>query len=128
MAHLLNIQSDPHIQSDPLKNRLNIMVNRWRRDDMRAYVQDIESACSALIPGFTCLFVLNGTRHICQTDIDLLASTVDLVSAYGAGRVAYILKDEKNVFTPRSIPFYATSFTQIERACSIREAESILAA
>lgn len=54
------------VQINPLKNRLYITLRDSNYSDMKKYVNEIESAIMNLVPGFTCLTVLNkeGPVHL----------------------------------------------------------------
>jgi len=61
-----------------------------------------------------------------QKDKDLLFNTTDLISAYGAGRVAYVGKTKDHPQGFRINPVYFQTFIPIEHARSTAEAEAIL--
>ena len=116
----------PNVKINALKNRLYITLRDWEQADMRAYVQKIESACQALSPGFTCLFVLHKKGLIHQKNKDLLFRTTDLLSAYGASKVAYVRKTNGNSSMSRLSPATFQPFIPVEHALNIKEAENIL--
>ena len=116
----------PAVRSNPIKNRLYITLRGRDKADMVDYVQKIESACKALAPSFTCLLVLQTTGMIRQKDKDLIFKTTDLISAYGAGRVAYVGETKKNPQSYWFNPVFFQTFIPIEHARSIKEAEAIL--
>lgn len=72
------------------KNRLTIVLHQWRRADIPGYVEQIESACSSLLPGFDCLALCRRNRRLTARDRELLLKTGDLISAYGVGRVIWV--------------------------------------
>ena len=78
------------------------------------YVDQIESACKYLAPGFTCVAILNKEGLIRQKDQDLLFNTADLVYAYGAHKIVYVRKSNSQI--PGSV----------ENATDIQEADDIL--
>ncbi|MBC8431961.1 MAG: hypothetical protein H8D96_08570 [Desulfobacterales bacterium] len=116
----------PNIKISGLKNRLYITLRDWEQADMCAYVQKIESACKALASGFTCLLIMQKNGLIRQKDKDLLFNTTDLISAYGAGKVAHVVKTKENSKRYWLNPLYIKTFIPIEHALSTKEAEEIL--
>ena len=72
------------------KNRLTIILHKWTRADIPGYVEQIESACSSLLPGFDCLALCRKNRRMTLRDRELLLKTSDLISAYGVGRVIWV--------------------------------------
>ncbi|MBC8431949.1 MAG: hypothetical protein H8D96_08505 [Desulfobacterales bacterium] len=116
----------PNVRINGLKNRLYITLRDWEQADMFAYVQKIESACKALASGFTCLLVLQKNGLIHQKNKDLLFSTTDLISAYGASKVAYVRKTNGNSSISRLSPLNFQPFIPVEHALNIKEAENIL--
>ncbi len=116
----------PNIKISGLKNRLYITLRDWDQADMLAYVEKIESACKALASGFTCLLVLQKNGLIRQKDKDLLFNTTDLISAYGASKVAYVRKTNGNPRMSRLSPLNFQTFIPVEHALTIKEAEDIL--
>ena len=109
-----------------MKNRLYITVGDLNQADMRAYVRNIESACNELVSGFTCLIVLQKKGMVRQKDEDFLFSTTDLISAYGAEKIAYVRKTNGNAKMSRISPFNFQTFTPVEHVVSIQEAEDFL--
>jgi len=94
--------------------------------DTAAYVNEIESACRNLAPGFTCLTVLNKKRSIRQREKDLLFNTVDLIYDYGASKIVYVRENNNNSgFFQRSLRGFQTDFT-VENAKNTQKAEDIL--
>jgi len=75
---------------------------------------------------FTCLIVLKKNGLVRQKDKDLLFSTTDLISAYGAGKIVYVRKTSDNPYAPRPNPFKFQTFVPVEHAVTIKEAENIL--
>lgn len=109
------------------KNRLYLTLTAWKRADMPAYVRKIESACKALIPGFTCLAVFRKKGQLSRQDNDLFFNTTGLISAYGASKVVIIYKDKggrKNGLA--AIPRDYKAFIPVQRALNKKQAEDIL--
>ena len=75
------------VKINSIKNRLYITMGDLKSADIAAYVNKIESACSNLAPGFTCLTVLNKKGLLRQREKDLLFNTVDLIYTYGASKI-----------------------------------------
>lgn len=114
------------IQTNPIKNRLYITLGDKDYIDIPVYVNQIESACKYLAPGFTCVAVLNKKGLIRQKDEDLLFNTADLVYAYGAHKIVYVRKTNHNseLFQRRLMNFQIAA--TVENATNIQEAEEIL--
>ena len=115
-----------HVQINPLKNRMYIILKDENTSDIRAYVNTIENACGDLPYNFSCVVVLEKKGIIRQSDIDLLFNTMDLIYAYGADRIILVRKNNGNsdFFQPKLLNFN-TCFT-VENAMDIQEAENIL--
>jgi hypothetical protein len=94
--------------------------------DIAAYVDAIENACKDLTSNFSCVAVLNRKGIVRQDDIDLLFNTLDLISAYGAGKIILVRKNKNNsgFFQRKPLNFQA-DFT-VENARNIQEAENML--
>jgi hypothetical protein len=77
----------PDIKINQLKNRLYIFLQDGLPTKMPAFVRKLESACLALIPGFTCLAFIppGGLERRC--DRDLFSNATDLATVYGARKV-----------------------------------------
>jgi hypothetical protein len=116
----------PDIRLNSLKNRLYITLKNWDQINRYTYVQNIESACRTLVFGFTCLIVLKKNGMIRQKDKDLLFSTADLISAYGAAKVVIVKKTGKSTSMFERSPLSIHSFFRIKQALNIKEAENIL--
>jgi hypothetical protein len=116
----------PEVQINLLKNRLYITLEDWDQGDMPVYVQKIESACKALVPGFTCVAVLRKNGLIRQIDKDLLFNTTDLISAYGVSKVAYVRNNQTKENAMPSISINIHSYVPVHYAPNINEAEAIL--
>ena len=114
------------VRIDPIKNRLYITIGVWNYADIAAYVNDIESACKDLVPGFTCLTVFKRNGIVRQSDRDQLFNTADLIYAYGATKIVHVTKNnESSGFFPRSLVGFQTYFP-VENAENVKEAEEIL--
>ena len=116
----------PEVQINLLKNRLYITLDDWDQGDMPVYVRKIESACKALVPGFTCVAVLRKNGLIRQIDKDLLFNTTDLISAYGVSKVAYV---RNNTAEENEIPWISInmhSYVPVYCVPNVNEAEAIL--
>ncbi len=115
-----------HVQINPLKNRMYIILKDGNMSDIRAYVNTIENACGDLPYNFSCVVVLDKKGIVRQSDIDLLFNTMDLIYAYGADRIILVSKnnDNSDFFQPNPLNFN-TCFT-VENAMNIQEAENIL--
>jgi hypothetical protein len=66
----------------------------------------------------------NGLIH--QKDKDLLFSTTDLISAYGAGKIVYVKKPNDTTSSSWLTQFYIQPFIPVEIASNMEEAEAIL--
>ena len=114
------------IQTNPIKNRLYITLGDKDYIDVPMYVNQIESACRYLAPGFSCVAVLNKKGLIRQKDEDLLFNTADLVYAYGARKIVYVRETHPNSeLFQRSLMNFQIAAT-VENVTNIREAEEIL--
>lgn len=115
-----------HVQINPLKNRMYIILKDGNTSDIRGYVNTIENACEDLPYNFSCVVVLDKKGIVRQSDIDLLFNTMDLIYAYGADRIIFVRKNNGNsdFFQPNPLNFN-TCFT-VENAMNIQEAENIL--
>ena len=116
----------PDVKANSAKNRLYISLDDRDPANMFEYVEDIESACRALSFGFSCLMVLRKNGLIHQKDKDLLFSTTDLISAYGAGKIVYVKKPNDTISASWLNQFYIQPFIPVEIASNIDEAENIL--
>ncbi|MDH3565990.1 MAG: hypothetical protein OEM61_01390 [Desulfobacteraceae bacterium] len=116
----------PDVKVNAFKNRLYITLEDWDQANMFSYVEKIESACKVLSAGFSCLLVLRKNGLIHQKDKDLLFSTTDLISAYGAGKVVYVKKPNDNTSASWLSQIYIQPFIPVEIASNIEEAEDIL--
>ena len=115
-----------HVHINPLKNRMYITLRDGNKSDITAYVNTIENACGDLPYNFSCVVVFDKKEIIRQSDIDLLFNTMDLIYAYGAGRIIFVRKNNGNSnFFPHDLYHFKTCFT-IENAMDIQEAEAIL--
>jgi hypothetical protein len=117
----------PAIRINKLKNRLFIFLQVWIPTERLAYVRKLESACLALIPGFTCLAVIPSGGLDNRRDRDLFSNTIDLISAYGAKKVVCV-KAAGEKFSGRltSIPMSFQSRLPVKQAADLKEAENLL--
>ena len=117
----------PDIGINKLKNRLYIFLQVWMPTELPAFVRKLESACLALIPGFTCLAIIpsSGLNH--RRDRDLFSNTIDLISAYGAKKVVCVnAAGEKFSDRLTSIPMSFISRLPVKQAADLKEAENLL--
>jgi len=94
----------PDIRINKLKNRLYIFLQVWIPTELPAFVRKLESACLALIPGFTCLAVIPSSGLDHRRDQDLFSNTMDLISAYGAKKVVCVKAAGEKLSGRRSNP------------------------
>ncbi len=114
------------VQTNPVKNRLYIILGDKDCIDIPVYVEQIETACRYLAPGFTCVAVLTKKGLIRQKDQDLLFNTADLVYAYGARKIVYVSKSNHNseLFQQSLMNFQLAA--TVENVSNIQEADKIL--
>ena len=114
------------VRTNPVKNRLYITFGDKDYIDLPVYVDQIESACRYLAPGFTCVAVLDKEGLIRQKEEDLLFNTVDLVYAYGARKIVYVSKPNHNSeLFQRSLTNFKFAAT-VGNVTNIQEADEIL--
>jgi hypothetical protein len=114
------------VRTNPVKNRLYITFGDKDYIDLPMYVDQIESACRYLAPGFTCVAVLDKEGLIRQKEEDLLFNTVDLVYAYGARKIVYVRKPNHNSeLFQRSLTNFQFAAT-VGNVTNIQEADEIL--
>jgi hypothetical protein len=115
-----------HIRINPIKNRMYVILKDGNTNDITEYVNTIENACGDLAYNFSCVAVLDKKGIVRQSDIDLLFNTVDLIYAYGAGRIVLVGKNNAAPdFFHKNLLNLKTCFT-VENAKDIREAEDKL--
>jgi hypothetical protein len=115
-----------HVHINPIKNRMYIILKDGNRNDITEYVNAIENACGDLAYNFSCVAVLDKKGSVRQSDIDLLFNTVDLIYAYGAGRIVLVGKNNgKSDFFQQNLFNLKACFT-VENASDIQEAEDKL--
>ena len=115
-----------HVHINPIKNRMYIILKDGDTSNIRAYVNTIENACGDLPYNFSCVVVLDQKGIVRQSDIDLLFNTMDLIYAYGAGRIIVVRKNNNDSdFFPPNLLNFKTCFT-VENAMDIEEADNIL--
>ena len=115
-----------HIHINPMKNRMYIVLDEGNRDDIIDFVNAIENACGDLAHNFSCVAVFDTKENIRQSDIDLLFNTVDLVYAYGAGRIVLVGKNSGNSDVLQQNLFNLKTWFTVENAEDIQEAENML--
>jgi hypothetical protein len=115
-----------HVHINPIKNRMYIVLNDGNRNDITNYVNAIENACGDLVYNFSCVAVLDKKESIRQSDIDLLFNTVDLIYAYGAGRIVLVGKNSANFDFFQQNLFNFKAWFMVENAINIQEAENML--
>jgi hypothetical protein len=115
-----------HVHINPIKNRMYVILKDGSTSNIKAYVDKIENACGDLPYNFSCVVILDKKEIVRQSDIDLLFNTMDLIYAYGAGRIILVRKNNGNshFFQPNLLNF-RTCF-RVENAMDIQEAEDIL--
>jgi hypothetical protein len=114
------------VRTNPVKNRLYITFGDKDYIDLPMYVDQIESACRYLAPGFTCVAVLDKEGLIRQKEEDLLFNTVDLVYAYCARKIVYVSKPNHNSeLFQRSLTNFQFAAT-VGNVTNIQEADEIL--
>ena len=114
----------PEIKIDPWKNRLYITLKDWHQADMPKYVEQVETACNELLPGFTCMTVFQNGRVIRARDENLFLDTADLISAYGASCVVWVNKNASRARLISNPP--KQTRIPVEVAPDIKLGESIL--
>lgn len=117
----------PDIRINKLKNRLYIFLQVWIPTELPDFVRKLESACLALIPGFTCLAVIppSGLDH--RRDRYLFSNTVDLISAYGAKKMVCVNAAGEQISARlTSIPMSFQSRIPVKQAANLKEAEELL--
>jgi hypothetical protein len=114
------------VQINPIKNRLYITLGDCNNADLTAYVDQLENACKYLVPGFTCLTVLDRKGILRQSDKDLLFNTADLVYSYGASKIVNVEKSNNSSGLLRRKLIGLQTYFPIENANNIRQAEDML--
>ena len=117
----------PDIRINKLKNRLYIFLHAWIPTELPGFVRKLESACLALIPGFTCLAVIPSSGFDHRRDRDFFSNTMDLISAYGAKKVVCVNAAGEQ-FSERltSIPMSFQSRISVKQATDLKKAEDLL--
>ena len=115
-----------HIHINPMKNRMYIVLDEGNKNDITDFVNAIENACGNLAYSFSCVAVFDIKENIRQSDIDLLFNTVDLVYAYGAGRIVLVGKNSGNSNVLQQNLFNLKTWFTVENARDIQEAENML--
>jgi len=117
----------PDIRINKLKNRLYIFLQDWIPTELPGFVRKLESACLALIPGFTCLAVIPSSGLDNRRDRDFFSNTMDLISAYGAKKVVCVNAAGEQFSERRtSIPMSFQSRISVKQAADLKKAEDLL--
>ena len=115
-----------HVHINPIKNRMYVILKEGAANDMTEYVNIIENACGDLAYNFSCVAALDKKGGVRQKDLDLLFNTVDLIYAYGAGRIVLIGKNNAEAdFFQKNI-FNLKACFAVENARDMQEAEDKL--
>jgi hypothetical protein len=115
-----------HVHINPIKNRMYIILKDGNPNDRTQYVNTIEDACGDLAYNFSCVAVLDKTGSVRQNDLDLLFNTVDLIYAYGAGRIVLVGKNNSDPDFFQQKLFNLKACFMVENAKNIQEAEDKL--
>ena len=115
-----------HVHINPIKNRMYVILKDGNTNDITEYVNIIENACGDLAYNFTCVAVLDKKGNVRQKDLDLLFNTVDLIYAYGAGRIVLVGKNntDADIFQ-HNLSSLKACFA-VENARDMQEAEDKL--
>ncbi|MGW8187004.1 MAG: hypothetical protein ACWGNK_07050 [Desulfobacterales bacterium] len=117
----------PDIRINKLKNRLYIFLQIWIPTELPGFVRKLESACLALIPGFSCLAVISSSGLDHRRERDFFSNTMDLISVYGAQKVVCVnAADEQFRGRLTSIPMSFQSRLSAKQAADLKEAENLL--
>lgn len=114
------------VHINPIKNRMYIILRDGNTHDIAEYVNAIENACSDLADNFSCVAVLDKKGSVRQNDLDLLFNTVDLIYAYGAGRIVLVGKNNADPDFFQQNLINLKSCFMVENAGDIQEAEDRL--
>jgi hypothetical protein len=115
-----------HVHINPIKNRMYVILKDSNTNDITEYVNIIENACGDLAYNFSCVAVLDKKGNVRQKDLDLLFNTVDLIYAYGAGRIVLVGKNNADADFFQQHLFNLKACFAVENARDIREAEDKL--
>ncbi len=115
-----------HIRINPIKNRMYVILRDGNTNDITEYVNIIENACGDLANNFSCVAVLDKKERVRQNDLDLLFNTVDLIYAYGAGRIVLVGKNKADTDFFQENFFNLKAYFAVENAKDMQEAEDKL--
>ncbi|MGA7144766.1 MAG: hypothetical protein WBY47_09710 [Desulfobacterales bacterium] len=115
-----------HIHINPIKNRMYVILKDGNTHDRAEYVNTIENACGDLADSFSCVAVFDKKGSVRQNDLDLLFNTVDLIYAYGAGRIVLVRKNNASSDFFQQNLFNLKACFMVENASDIQEAEDKL--
>ena len=115
-----------HVHINPVKNRMYIILKEGNMRDIAEYVNTIENACGDLAYNFSCVAVLDKKGGVRQNDLDLLFNTVNLIYAYGAGRIVLVGKNNADADFFQQKLFNLNACFSVENARDIQEAEDKL--
>jgi hypothetical protein len=117
----------PDIRINKLKNRLYIFLHVWIPTELPGFVRKLESACLALIPGFTCLAVIPSNGLDLRRDREYFSNTLALISAYGAKKVVCVnATGEQFSERPPSMTMSFQSHISAKQAADLKKAEDPL--
>ena len=114
------------VRINPAKNRMYLILKDGNTHDKTEYVNTIENACGNLADSFSCVAVFEKKGRVLQNDLDLLFNTVDLIYAYGAGRIILVRKNNGNSDFFQQDLFNLKACFMVENASDIQEAEDKL--
>ena len=115
-----------HVHINPIKNRMYVILKDDNTNDINEYVNIIENACGDLAYNFSCVAVLDKKGGVRQNDLDLLFNTVDLIYAYGAGRIVLVGKNKADTDFFQENLFNLKACFAVENAKDMQEAEDRL--
>lgn len=117
----------PDIRINKLRNRLTVFFHRRIPSQVPAFVQNLESACQALVPGFICLAVIPLDGFGRQDDRDFFIHTTDLIAAYGAREMVCVRAAGRVPRgRPAPIPVSLHSRMPVKQAADLKEAENLM--
>jgi hypothetical protein len=103
-----------------------VVLKDGNMSDITQYVNTIENACGDLASNFSCVAVLDKKGSVHQNDLDLLFNTVDLIYAYGAGRIVLVGKNNADTDLFQQNLFNLRACFMVENAKDVQEAEDKL--
>lgn len=117
----------PDIRINKLRNRLTVCFHRQVPSHVPAFVQKLEAACQALVPGFICLAVIPIDGFGRQGGRDFFIHTTDLIAAYGARKMVCVRaagRVRRGHLAP--IPVSLQSRMPVKQAADFKEAENLM--